>query len=53
MAKLIRMETGFTMNHFINKYDGEPFSLEWLLEKVEATMSGKSASPAKELAGAR
>lgn len=54
MAKLIRMETGFTMNHFINKYDGEPFTLEGLLKDVEACINGKAA-PAKvaELAGAR
>jgi 2-oxoglutarate ferredoxin oxidoreductase subunit alpha len=55
MAKLIRMETGFTMNHFINKYDGEPFTFEGLLKDVEATINGKAAKTphVAELAGAR
>ncbi len=54
MAKLIRMETGFTMNHFINKYDGEPFTFEGLLKDVEATINGKAATAkVAELAGAR
>ncbi len=54
MAKLIRMETGYLMNHFINKYDGEPYTFEGLLAEVESCMSGKAA-PKKvaELAGAR
>ncbi len=53
MAKLIRMETGFTMNQFINKYDGEPFSLDWLMAEVKACLNGKPSSKVKELAGAR
>jgi 2-oxoglutarate ferredoxin oxidoreductase subunit alpha len=53
MAKLIRMETGYQMNHFINKYDGEPFTLEWLLKEVEACMSGKPVAKKRELAGVR
>lgn len=52
MAKLIRMETGYQMHNFINKYDGEPFTFEWLLKEVEACMSGKPAKKA-ELAGVR
>jgi 2-oxoglutarate ferredoxin oxidoreductase subunit alpha len=52
MAKLIRMETGYQMHNFINKYDGEPFTFEWLLKEVEACMSGKTAKKA-ELAGVR
>ncbi len=52
MAKLIRMETGYQMHNFINKYDGEPFTFEWLMKEVEACMSGKSANKA-ELAGVR
>jgi 2-oxoglutarate ferredoxin oxidoreductase subunit alpha len=53
MAKLIRMETGHNMDHFINKYDGEPFSYEWLIEKVQACLDGKSSPKVAELAGAR
>jgi hypothetical protein len=47
------METGYQMNHFINKYDGEPFTLEWLLKEVEACMSGKPVAKKRELAGVR
>jgi 2-oxoglutarate ferredoxin oxidoreductase subunit alpha len=53
MAKVIRMETGYQMHNFINKYDGEPYTFEGLLAQVEAVMNGKAA-PKKtpELAGA-
>jgi 2-oxoglutarate ferredoxin oxidoreductase subunit alpha len=53
MAKLIRMETGYTMHHFINKYDGEPYTLQGLLKQVEDTMNGKATKKVPELAGAR
>jgi 2-oxoglutarate/2-oxoacid ferredoxin oxidoreductase subunit alpha len=54
MAKLIRMETGHQMHHFINKYDGEPFTYEWLLPHVESIIDGKSTAGKKpELVGAR
>lgn len=55
MSKLIRMETGHQMDHFINKYDGEPFTYEWLIKEVEACMNGKSTANSKkaELAGVR
>ena len=54
MSKIIRMETGFTMNQFINKYDGEPFTFEGLLKDVEACINGKAATAkVAELAGAR
>jgi 2-oxoglutarate ferredoxin oxidoreductase subunit alpha len=53
MAKLIRMETGHHSDYFINKYDGEPFTYEWLTKEVEACMSGKSTAKVAELAGAR
>ena len=53
MAKLVRMETGFTMDTFINKYDGEPFSFEYLKAEVEAAIDGKKkAKKEKELVGA-
>jgi 2-oxoglutarate ferredoxin oxidoreductase subunit alpha len=53
MAKVIRMETGYQMHQFINKYDGEPFTLEWLLKEVEASIDGKRSAKVAELAGAR
>lgn len=53
MAKLIRMETGYQMHQFINKYDGEPYTFEGLLKEVEARIDGKSAPKVAELAGAR
>jgi 2-oxoglutarate/2-oxoacid ferredoxin oxidoreductase subunit alpha len=34
-ASLLRMETGFKIEHNINKYDGRPFSLEELLEEID------------------
>lgn len=34
LAKLLRMETGFAIKYYINKYDGRPFLLEELEEKV-------------------
>lgn len=53
MAKVIRMETGIQMKHFINKFDGEPFTLEYLEERVQAIMNGKKPANQKELAAAR
>ena len=41
LAKLIRMETGHQMTHFVNKYDGEPYSFNALLNEVEARLDGK------------
>ncbi len=52
MARLIRMETGHTMDHFITKYDGEPFSFEPLIKQVEACLDGQPASPQPAAAGA-
>jgi 2-oxoglutarate ferredoxin oxidoreductase subunit alpha len=53
MARIIRMETGYQMHHFINKYDGEPYTFEGLLKQVEACIDGKSTPRVAELAGAR
>ena len=53
MAKLIRMETGYKMHNFINKYDGEPFTFNGLLKEVENCIDGKSTAKVAELAGAR
>ncbi len=54
MAKIIRMETGYQMHHFINKYDGEPYTLEGLLKEVENCMSSKATNnKVAELAGTR
>jgi 2-oxoglutarate ferredoxin oxidoreductase subunit alpha len=51
--KVLRMETGHKTHHFINKYDGEPFTFEGLVKQVEDCISGKSAPKVPELAGAR
>lgn len=53
MARLIRMETGYKMHNFINKYDGEPFYFEPLLKEVEACLDGTLNSKVAELAGIR
>jgi len=52
MARLIRMETGYQMNHFINKYDGEPISFEWLLNEIETVLEGKQTPRLPAMAGA-
>ncbi|ODA44114.1 2-oxoglutarate oxidoreductase, alpha subunit [Thermodesulfovibrio sp. N1] len=33
-AKLIKMETGIDMENHINRFDGRPFTVDELLEKV-------------------
>lgn len=33
-ARLVRMETGFSIQNHINRYDGRPFTVEELKEKV-------------------
>jgi len=38
-AKLLRMETGISLDHFIRKYSGEPFGFSELLGQVELAMS--------------
>lgn len=35
LSKLITMETGFQINNSLFKYDGEPFYLEQIIDKVE------------------
>jgi len=34
-AKLMRAETGYSFNKFINKYDGRPFTLEELIKEIK------------------
>ena len=53
LAKLIRMETGYDVHHKINKYSGEPFNFEELLNQVESVMNGKVAPKIPELAGTK
>jgi 2-oxoglutarate ferredoxin oxidoreductase subunit alpha len=53
MARLIRMETGYKMHHLVNKYDGEPYTFEYLLKEVESILEGKFSKKAPEFAGAR
>ena len=47
MAALIRQETGFKVHLKINKYDGEPFYFEPLLEQVKACF--KADAPARQV----
>ncbi len=37
-ARLMRAETGYEFKYRINKYDGRPFTLEGLLEELNATI---------------
>lgn len=34
-SSLVRMETGLEVTHRINKYDGRPMSVNWVLEKLK------------------
>lgn len=47
-AKLVRQETGLSFTYHIRKYDGEPFYLTSLIDKVRACLSG-SAKPVDHL----
>jgi 2-oxoglutarate/2-oxoacid ferredoxin oxidoreductase subunit alpha len=44
IARLVRQETGYSMHHHIRKYDGEPFYIDPLLEKLRACL--KPGAPA-------
>ncbi|BCB95613.1 2-oxoacid:ferredoxin oxidoreductase subunit alpha [Dissulfurispira thermophila] len=35
-AKLMRTETGYSFNQLINKYDGRPFTIEFLMGEIDA-----------------
>jgi 2-oxoglutarate ferredoxin oxidoreductase subunit alpha len=35
LAKLVKMETGLSVNYHINKYDGRPMTAGWVLEKMK------------------
>ncbi|MCX8030423.1 MAG: 2-oxoacid:acceptor oxidoreductase subunit alpha [Thermodesulfovibrionales bacterium] len=35
-ARLIRAETGYSFDRLINKYDGRPFSTDWILENIKS-----------------
>ncbi|MHA1960414.1 MAG: 2-oxoacid:acceptor oxidoreductase subunit alpha [Candidatus Thorarchaeota archaeon] len=34
-ARLVRMETGLTVSHHINKYDGRPMTAGWIIGQLE------------------
>jgi len=34
-AKLVSMETGLTVSHRINKYDGRPMTAKWIISQLE------------------
>ena len=42
LAKLIRMETGITLNFRLAKYDGEPFVPSQVISAVQSVLSGKA-----------
>jgi 2-oxoglutarate ferredoxin oxidoreductase subunit alpha len=33
-AKLVRMESGYTVNHQINKYDGRPMTPRFIMDRL-------------------
>lgn len=56
MARLIKMETGISMDHHINKYDGEPYTPQEIAQRVKDLLGNKkqplevSEDEAKEMA---
>ncbi len=40
-ARLMTQETGYFFKHRINKYDGRPFTVDELLEKIEKILKGE------------
>ncbi len=34
-SSLVRMETGLSVNHRINKYDGRPLTAKWIIERLK------------------
>lgn len=49
MERLIRQETGISIQYHLRKYDGEPFGPAMICDKAKAILSGKKVP---ELAGA-
>ncbi|MBX9691812.1 MAG: hypothetical protein K2Z81_05465, partial [Cyanobacteria bacterium] len=41
MAKLVKMETGISMDAHINRYDGEPIEPKYIIERVKALLAKK------------
>ncbi|MBI5409532.1 MAG: hypothetical protein HZA14_09235 [Nitrospirae bacterium] len=41
-ARLMRAETGYYFNHKINKYDGRPFTINEILNKIYACLEQAS-----------
>jgi pyruvate/2-oxoacid:ferredoxin oxidoreductase alpha subunit len=41
IEKLIRQETGLSVDHTLRKYDGEPFGPRQIEEAVKAVLAGK------------
>jgi 2-oxoglutarate ferredoxin oxidoreductase subunit alpha len=40
-ARHLRAETGFTVDHVLTRYDGEPFEPAWIAARVKAFLEGK------------
>jgi hypothetical protein len=40
-ARHLRAETGFTVDHVLTRYDGEPFEPAWIAARVNAFLEGK------------
>jgi len=38
-ARLMKAETGYSFNGFINRYDGRPFTLEELAREIKSRLS--------------
>ena len=34
-AQLVKMATGITVHHFINKYDGRPMTARWIVDEIK------------------
>lgn len=40
-ARHVRAESGFTVDHVLTRYDGEPFEPAYIAERVKANLAGK------------
>ncbi len=49
LALMIRMETGMAMHHHITKYDGRPFTPQWIVDQVLEQVFGESKPTSSRL----
>jgi 2-oxoglutarate ferredoxin oxidoreductase subunit alpha len=53
MALLIRMETGISMHQHITKFDGRPFTSQWVADRVLEQVLGEARPRPTALEGVK